>query len=602
VDRPKRPIAIADRLGRRLLPVALAVAVLVGGGIPTTYFGIELIGLRRDARALAEALAERVLGIVHETPALWRFQDDRLKTLVDDAVSDPRVVTVRLVDAAGKTLAERRGASATDQWWWKRDVPVLESAPVRFEAVPVATAEVSLSTRALTRTTSALLLVCVGGGIVLAVLLYSVPVGVVAGMDAQIQALFTELERANDELTTTAHEIRRAYDELSRMQDQLVQAQKMEAIGQLVGGIAHNFNNLLTVILGRSELLLNRVTPTDSLWRQVDVIHQTAHRAAQLTRQMLAFGRKQVLRPTLVDLDAMLSRLEKLLRPLLPESVEVVISTPEAPSPVRVDEAQLEQVMIHLAVNARDAMPDGGRLTIELANVELDEPFTRSHPGTAVGPAVSVSMKDTGVGMDEETRARLFEPFFTTKGPGGTGLGLAAVHGTVKQSGGAVFVDSAPGRGTTFTIYLPRAEARAHDPEAPARPDRGAETVLVVEDEGGVREFTRETLESHGYRVLVAAHAGEALETAARHAGPIHLLLTDVVMPGTGGPALARELGRARPETKVLYMSGHTEVEAVQSGALEPLLVKPFTSARLTGTVREVLDGRQTGDRPPRAS
>jgi signal transduction histidine kinase len=595
VDGAKPPIAIGDRLGRRLFPVALAVAVLIGGGIPTTYFAIELVSLRRDASALAEALAERVLAIVHETPALWRYQDERLRRLVDEVV-DPRVVTVRLADATGKTIVERRGASVGEPRWWTRDVPVVKSAGILFDADPVATAEVGLSTRALGRTTSVLLLVCVAGGLGLAVLLYSVPVRVVAGMDAQIQALFSDLERANAELRTTAQEIRRAYDELSRMQDQLVQAQKMEAIGQLVGGIAHNFNNLLTVILGRSELLLNRVQPADSLWRQVDVIHQTAHRAAQLTRQMLAFGRKQVLRPTRVDLEATLSHLEKLLRPLLPESVEVVISTPEAPSPVRVDEGQLEQVMIHLAVNARDAMPDGGRLTIELANVELDDAFTRSHPGTAAGPAVRLSVKDTGVGMDEETRARLFEPFFTTKGPGGTGLGLAAVHGTVKQSGGAVFVDTAPGRGTTFTIYLPRAEPRAHDAGAPAQADRGSETVLVVEDEGGVREFTRETLESHGYRVLVAAHAGEALETAARHAGPIHLLLTDVVMPGAGGPALARQLGRARPDTKVLYMTGYTEADAVQSGALEPLLMKPFTSARLAGTVREVLDGRRAGE------
>jgi signal transduction histidine kinase len=592
VDAPRRQIAIGERLGRRLLPVALAVAVLVGGGIPTTYYVIELTSARRDAATVTAGLAERVLTLVQETPTLWRYQDDRLRRMLGDVVGDHRVVSVRLVDAAGRTIVQTVAPSVTERRWWKRDVPLIESSRVVFDADPVASVEVGLSTRALTGTTFVLLLVCVAGGLVLAILLYSLPVRVVAGMEAQIQALFTDLERANAELSTTAQETRRAYEELSRMQDQLVKAQKMEAIGQLTGGIAHNFNNLLTVILGRSEIVLSRVQPSDPLWRQVDVIHQTAHRAAQLTRQMLAFGRKQVLRPTLVDLEAVLSRLEKLLRPLLPESIDVVVSTPGAPSPVRVDEAQLEQVVIHLAVNARDAMPDGGRLTIELANVELDDEFARSHPDTAVGPAVRLSMRDTGVGMDEETRARLFEPFFTTKGPGGTGLGLAAVHGTVTQSGGAVFVDTAPGRGTTFTIYLPRADVPAHDSTAAAGPPgRGSETVLVVEDEGGVREFARETLEIHGYRVLVAAHAGDALEVAGRHPGPIHLFLIDVVMPGLGGPALARELGRARPGTKVLYMSGYTDEDSVRSGRLDPLLVKPFTSARLVSAVREVLDG-----------
>ncbi len=390
-------------------------------------------------------------------------------------------------------------------------------------------------------------------------------------------------------------ETTRAYDELSRTQDQLAQAQKMEAIGRLAGGIAHDFNNLLTVIKGRSQLVLHRLRSDDPLRRQIMLIEETSERAASLTRQLLAFSRKQVLEPRVLDLNAVVEGIEKMLRRLIGEDVELRTEPASALSAIRADPGQLEQVIVNLVVNARDAMPRGGTLTIETANVErtaADRPVD-----VPAGAYVRLSVTDTGVGMTLMTQTRLFEPFFTTKEVGkGTGLGLATVYGIIKQSGGGIAVRSEPGVGTRFDIFLPRVD-EAIEAATPGRlladAPGGAETVLLVEDEGSVRDLAREILETRGYTVLEARDGAQALGIAERHGGPIALLLTDVVMPGMSGPELARRLTGLRPGLKVLYVSGYTD-RGVAPGEGPPaavLLQKPFTPGVLAGKVREVLDG-----------
>ncbi len=396
----------------------------------------------------------------------------------------------------------------------------------------------------------------------------------------------------------------RAAEELSRTEHQLLQAQKMEAVGRLAGGVAHDFNNLLTVIGGRSELLLQRLRPGEPLRRHAELIEKTAKRAATLTQQLLAFSRKQMLQPKVLDLNAVVADTSKILRRLIGEDIELVMVTDPALGRVEADPGQLAQVILNLAVNARDAMPRGGRLILKTANVELDDGFVRHHAGGRSGSHVMLEVSDTGIGMDAETRSHLFEPFFTTKGPGeGTGLGLATVYGIVKQSGGYVEVQSEPGRGTTFKIYLPRVEEVAGSLDAgPAAQDvpSGLETVLLVEDEEDVRDLAREILEMSGYTVLEARHGREALAVNDRHAGPIHLLLTDVVMPEMGGRALADHLGPRRPEMRALYMSGYTGDALGRHGVLEAnvaLLRKPFTPEVLARRVREVLDSPSQGAR-----
>jgi len=397
-------------------------------------------------------------------------------------------------------------------------------------------------------------------------------------------------------------EARQAYDELARTQQQLLQVQKMEAIGRLAGGVAHDFNNLLTVLGGRSRLLLDRLRRDDPLRRDIELIQETADRAATLTQQLLAFSRKQVLAPKVLDLNAVVVNMDTMLRRLIGEDIDLVTVPGPALGRVKADPGQIEQVIMNLAINARDAMPRGGQLTIETANVELDEAYARRHVAVRPGPHVMLAVSDTGPGMDAETQARVFEPFFTTKEPGkGTGLGLATVYGIVKQSGGNIWVYSEPGRGTTFKIYLPRVEEAA-EPVEPAKalagPPRGLETVLVVEDDEALRELAREILQSHGYTVLEARHGGEALPIGERHAGPIHLLVTDVVMPWMSGRELARRLMPAHPEMKVLYVSGYTENAVVHNGVLDPdtaFLQKPFTPDALARKVREVLDAPRAG-------
>jgi signal transduction histidine kinase/CheY-like chemotaxis protein len=393
------------------------------------------------------------------------------------------------------------------------------------------------------------------------------------------------------------HETQRAYEELSQTQDQLAQAGKMEAIGHLAGGVAHDFNNLLMVIMGRTELLLNDLEATDPKRSTAKVIEQTAQRAADLTRQLLAFSRKQVLNPAVLDLNAVVSKMGEMLRRLIGEDIALVTVLGSALGHVKTDPGQIEQIIMNLAVNARDAMPEGGRLTLETANVELDAAYTRKHVGARPGPHVMLALSDTGIGMDAQTQARIFEPFFTTKGPRkGTGLGLAMVYGIVKQSGGNIWVYSEPGKGATFKIYLPRIEDPIDGSQVgsslPA-PVHGVETILLVEDEDTVRDLTRDILEAHGYTVLEARHGAEALRISEQHAGTIDLMLTDVVMPEMGGREVAERLTVLRPATKVLFMSGYTDSAIVHHGLLDAgtaFLQKPFSATVLVRKVREILD------------
>ena len=390
------------------------------------------------------------------------------------------------------------------------------------------------------------------------------------------------------------------------LEQQLRQAQKMEAVGRLAGGIAHDFNNILTAITGYADLLLEDLAPQDPRRQDAEEIHKAADRATGLTRQLLAFSRQQVLQPRVLDLNALVSELEKMLRRLLGEDVKLATVLAPTLGRVRADAGQLEQVIMNLAVNARDAMPTGGKLTIETGDVEFDGGYAAEHYPAPPGKYAMLAVSHTGTGMDPQTQVHLFEPFFTTKEKGkGTGLGLATVYGIVKQSGGFIWVYSELGVGTTFKIYLPRVEAAvepASGRAAPAPVARGSETVLVAEDEAPVRAVARHALERYGYRVLEAASAEAALDVAQRYSGPIHVLLTDVIMPGLSGRDLATRLAALRPETRVIYMSGYTDDAITRHGVLEPGFVfvqKPFTPDALARTVRDVLDG--TTERRKRA-
>jgi two-component system cell cycle sensor histidine kinase/response regulator CckA len=383
--------------------------------------------------------------------------------------------------------------------------------------------------------------------------------------------------------------------EFKRLEEQFLQAQKMEAVGRLAGGVAHDFNNLLTTILGHCELLMGAMPGPERA--AVEEIQKSGQRAAALTQQLLAFSRKQLLQPQLLDLGVIVGDISTMLRRLIGEDIRLELELADGLWPVKADPGQMQQVILNLAVNARDAMPDGGTLRLGTANVELDEEFLRSHQGARPGAHVRLTIADTGVGMTAEVKRRLFEPFFTTKGLGkGTGLGLATVYGIVKQSGGYIGVESEPGQGATFTILLPREagvpQEPARDPAEP-RDCRGTETVLLVEDEEGVRRLAQRALESSGYRVLAARDGEEALAQAARHDGPLHALVTDLVMPGMNGSELAERLRQVRPGIKVLYMSGYAEDVLVRHNvAVSDLafLQKPFGKRELALKVRAVLD------------
>ena len=387
--------------------------------------------------------------------------------------------------------------------------------------------------------------------------------------------------------------------ERRQLENQLRQAQKMEAVGQLAGGIAHDFNNLLTVILGYSGVVLNKLTADHPLCPEVQEIQKAGERAAALTGQLLAFSRMQVLLPQLLDLNEVVRHVYKMLRRLIREDIDLRTVCAPATGRVKADQGQLEQVLMNLAVNARDAMPDGGVLTIGTRNAEVGAAYAREHIPMEPGSYVKLSVSDTGTGMDAKTKARVFEPFFTTKEKGkGTGLGLATVYGIVKQSGGFIWVSSEPGHGTSFEIYLPRVDEGAvhaagrHAPQA-REGVGGTETLLLLEDEEGVRRLAREVLKEHGYTVLEASGWQSAISHTERHGGPIHLLLTDVVMPEMGGPEVASRLSALRPGIKVLYMSGYTNYAVFHRGLLDAgvaFLQKPFSPNELARRVRELLD------------
>ena len=383
---------------------------------------------------------------------------------------------------------------------------------------------------------------------------------------------------------------------LRNAEDQLRQAQKMDAVGRLAGGIAHDFNNMLSVIMSYSGLLLAELKPTDSTRDEIEEIHTAALRAAELTRHLLMFSRQQIVAPRVLALNELLAGTEKMVRRIVGEDIDFITVPAPVLGRVRADPGQIEQVIMNLVVNARDAMPTGGQLSIETGNVELDSDYAREHWGVTPGPHVMLAVSDTGVGMDQATQSRIFEPFFTTKEVGkGTGLGLSTVFGIAQQSGGSVWVYSEPGAGTTFKVYFPRVEADLEIARPPApvpATRRGSETILLVEDQEQVRAVAASILRRNGYRVILAPSAGDALLLAEKHRGDIHLLLTDVVMPQISGVELARRIAPLRPELKVLFMSGYTDDSIVRHGVLDgrmAFLEKPFTPESLTRKLREIL-------------
>ncbi len=398
--------------------------------------------------------------------------------------------------------------------------------------------------------------------------------------------------------------ISRDITERKKLEEQFRQSQKMEAVGRLAGGVAHDFNNMMTVVIGYSEFLLSKLKKEDAEYKSVEEIMNAGKRAASLTQQLLAFSRKQVFQPHVLNLNALVTELEKMLKRLIGEDIDLQLALDSKLGAVRADPSQMDQIIMNLAVNARDAMPRGGKITIETANVELDEEYCRLHIEVQPGPYIMLAVSDTGIGMDKETQSRIFEPFFSTKEEGkGTGLGLSTVYGIVKQSGGNIWVYTEPGHGTTFKIYFPRIEEAAEamkQEEAADKSFRGTETILLVEDEEMVRDLAYEILGEMGYTVLAASNGEEALQICERHKGPIHLMLTDVVMPKMSGGELAEASVRLYPEMKVIYMSGYTDSSVTRNGMLEPgvnFVQKPFSLLSLTEKVREVLDasGSQKG-------
>jgi signal transduction histidine kinase/ActR/RegA family two-component response regulator len=383
------------------------------------------------------------------------------------------------------------------------------------------------------------------------------------------------------------------------LEEQLRQSQKMEAVGHLAGGIAHDFNNILTVIKGYSGLALEVLSKDDPLWSYLEDIQKAGLRAASLTSQLLAFSRKQVLQPKVVNLNSIVSEVENLLRRVIGEDIQLRTAL-TATGNVKADPNQIEQVILNLVVNARDAMPKGGKLTVEVRDVDLSAEYAHGRVGVQPGPHVMLTVTDSGIGMDKETQSKIFEPFYTTKNPGkGTGLGLSMVYGIVKQSGGSVWVYSEPECGTTFKIYFPRVDEAASPYTKTVRHEKliGTETILLTEDDESVRTLTRDVLQRYGYQVIVAADGKEAISISQKHRKKIHLLITDVIMPQMRGPDLAKKLMRKWPNLKVLYMSGYTDSVVLDSGFIDPavhFLQKPFTPDLLASAVREVLGGPST--------
>lgn len=410
-------------------------------------------------------------------------------------------------------------------------------------------------------------------------------------LELRVRERTAELARANEGL-------RREMGEKAQLQAQLIQSQKMEAVGRLAGGVAHDFNNILTAIEGYSHFLLGSLAPDDQRREDVEEIKKAGERASSLTRQLLAFSRQQVLQPKVLDCNALVADLEKMLRRIIGEDVELATIPAPAPGLIKADPGQIEQVIMNLVVNAKDAMPKGGKIAIETANVEIGEDYARMHLQVRAGSYVMLSVSDSGTGMDSNTLSHLFEPFFTTKEQGkGTGLGLATVYGIVKQSGGGIYVYSEPGHGAVFRVYFPRVpDASALEGARPvlARPSGGSETILVVEDDEAVRKFIQRALRERGYTVLTAQDPAQAVLLCERHESPIHMLLTDVIMPQMHGPELAERLARLHPESKVVYMSGYTDSTVVHRdlvGRGASFLQKPLGPELLARKVRAVLDG-----------
>jgi signal transduction histidine kinase len=428
-------------------------------------------------------------------------------------------------------------------------------------------------------------------------------------LEHKVQERTAQLEEANRQLESLSEtnaqkrslaekERTDALEALHSTEKQLLQSQKLEAVGRLAGGISHDFNNLLTVILGYSDIMKRNLQDGHPLRRNVEEIVRASERAASLTRQLLAFSRKQVMQPKVFDLNTVISDLEKMLRRMIGEDVELRVNLQDELDHIKADPVQLEQVIMNLVVNARDAMPRGGKLSIETSNVYLDEAYAREHVSVVPGDYVMLAISDTGCGMSEETRLHIFEPFFTTKEQGkGTGLGLSMVYGIVRQSGGNIWVYSEEGRGTTFKVYFPRVTAHAEEFKRISGAldgPRGSETILLVEDAELVRNLARQVLEGAGYRVLEAANAEAAIDLCERINGDkIDLLLTDVIMPGMSGNDMSKILLAKQPDMPVLFMSGYTDDAIVQHGVLEAginFLQKPFTPGALALKVREVLD------------
>jgi signal transduction histidine kinase len=426
-----------------------------------------------------------------------------------------------------------------------------------------------------------------------------------AGREVLLDTALVPL-RDNDEKITSvlgvARDItwrRNIEESKSKLESQLYQSQKMEAVGRLAGGVAHDFNNLLTAVLGYSDIALKRILPEDPLHREILQIREAAERATSLTRQLLAFSRKQILQPRVIDLAEVVLEVQKMLERLLGEDILLDVRCQPGKGKVKADPGQMQQVVLNLAVNARDAMPDGGTLTLEIRRVELGNEFVSVDAPVCAGGYIMLSISDTGCGMDLETQSHLFEPFFTTKLNGGTGLGLAAVHGIVTQSGGLISIQSQSGVGTTVNIYIPEfhSQAEPSDTEsAGMQACRGTETVLLVEDSIQVRTLIRRILKSHGYRVLEAVDGPAAIKQSEGESGRIHLLLTDVVMPGMSGRVLAEHLKLVRPDMKILYMSGYTDDQVIMRGVIDSpyaFIQKPFRSESLALKVRTVLDNEQ---------
>ena len=380
-----------------------------------------------------------------------------------------------------------------------------------------------------------------------------------------------------------------------QLEEQLAHSQKMEAVGRLAGGVAHDFNNLLTIISGYNRMLLDQLSDSGPLRSYSEEVLKAADRAAALTNQLLAFSRRQMLRPRVVDANSLVQGDEKMLRRLIGEDIDLVLQLTPGVGNIKVDPGQFSQIILNLAINARDAMPNGGRLTIETAVAHLDEDYAKAHLEVRPGEYVMIAVSDNGIGIDAETKRHIFEPFFTTKEQGkGTGLGLATVYGIVKQSGGDIWVYSELGQGTTFKVYFPQIRDAASDDSLVAPDTRpGHETILLVEDEAGVRELVAEMLRQRGYKVLQAADPAEALQVSEHFGGPIQMLLSDVVMPKMSGMQLAEQLAPRRPQMRVLYLSGYTENTIIHHGVLKPgvqFLPKPFSQDALAKKIREVLD------------